>query len=120
MERLTYVGASLSAALYAWWIEQRERKYHPDITWLNVTGGIVLTGVWVAVRYAVERRPRSLAWAWWQTTAMFAATGIPVVAWELLAKGDRWRTLLAYTRDRDGNPAPTAGVQGARTGPHRG
>lgn len=115
-----YLGASLSAAAYAVWLEMRPRKYHPDVTWPNVTGGIVLTGAWVAVRYAAERRPRSLWWAWWQTTAMFIATGVPVVAWELYATTERGRTLIAYMRDRDAYPAPTAGVQGETPGQHRG
>ena len=121
MKSLTYIGASASAAAYAVWLELRPRKYHPDVTWPNVTAGIALTGFWVAVRFAVERRPRPLGWAWGQMFAMFCATGAPVVAWELAAKSRRGRALLAYLRRRrNGDPAPTAGVQSESSGEHRG
>ena len=110
MKSLTYVGAALSAAAYAAWLELRPRKYHPDVTWPNVVGGIALTGAWVAARFAVERQPRRLAWAWGQMLAMFCATGAPVIAWELFAKDKRGRLLLAFLRSRrHGDPAQTAG-----------
>jgi hypothetical protein len=99
MKQLPYLGASISAAVYAWWVESRPRKYHPDVTWPNVLGGIVLTGAWVAVRYAVEGRPRSLAWAWLTTFKMFWATGIPVVAWEERQRIARAFDLVRYTRE---------------------
>ena len=50
--KLPYIGAALSASAYAWWVESRPRKYHPDVTWPNFLGGIALTGAWVAVRVA--------------------------------------------------------------------
>ncbi len=116
---LPYLGGAVSAAAYAYWLEQRERKYHPDVTWLNVTGGVVLTGLWVAVRYAMERQPRPLSWAWWVVFRMFVATGIPVVAWEELARGARWRRLLNYLRGRHGYPATTARVSSGAAGRYR-
>lgn len=117
MKSLTYIGASVSAAAYAVWLELRPRKYHPDVTWPNVTAGIALTGAWVAARFAFERRPRSLAWAWRQMLWMFCATGAPVVAWELAAKSRRGRALLAYLRRRrNGDPAPTAAAEHLRNG----
>jgi hypothetical protein len=96
--KLPYAGAALSAALYAAWLETKPFKYHPDVVWPNVTGGIALTGAWVAVRYAIEHEPRSLAWAWWVTLQMFVATGVPVVAWEEYARTDRGRAIIAYLR----------------------
>lgn len=121
---LPYAGGLLSAALYAYWLEQRERKYHPDVTWLNVARGIALTGGWVAVRIA-QGAPggdadRGARWAWWVTLRMFIATGIPVVGWELLAQDGRAKSLLAYLRRRrDGYPAATAGKPGQGSGEHR-
>lgn len=108
MKRLTYLGATISAAAYAVWLEVRPRKYHPDVTWPNVTGGIALTGLWVAARFAVEDEPRDLAWAWWQMFLMFCATGAPVIAWELLAHGERGRHLVAFLRGVNGADATEA------------
>jgi hypothetical protein len=107
--RLPYVGGAISAVLYAYWLERRPLKYHPDIVWPNVAGGIILTGFWVAVRYAVERQPRSLRWAWLVTFKMFWATGVPVVAWEERQRLARALHLLMYERGRHANPAPSAG-----------
>jgi hypothetical protein len=114
---LPYVGAATSAALYAWWVESRPRKYHPDVTWPNVLGGVALTGFWVAVRYAAEPEPRSLHWAWMVTFQMFWATGLPVVAWEELAKDGRYRALIAYLRgEHRRDQATPAGEPSGRAG----
>jgi hypothetical protein len=139
-EKLPYAGAALSAALYAWWVESRPQKYHPDATWPNVLGGVALTGVWVGVRYAVEPpdsqpapvstanpllraalwvlrpAPRSLRWAWMVTFWMFWATGVPVVTWEELAKDGRYHALVAYLRGSHRDQAATAGEPGGRAG----
>lgn len=96
--KLPYLGASATAALYAYWLEMRPLKYHGDVVWKNVLGGIALTGFWVGVRYAIERQPRSLAWAWWITFLMFVATGVPVVTWEEFARTNRGGELVAYLR----------------------
>jgi hypothetical protein len=111
---LPYIGASLSAALYAYWLETRPLKYHGDVVWKNVAGGIALTGAWVAVRYAIETEPRSLAWAWWVTLRMFVATGVPVVAWEEAMKSERGRELLAIVRGISRDEAAPAWQQGGR------
>jgi hypothetical protein len=113
---LPYVGAATSAALYAWWVESRPRKYHPDVTWPNVLGGVALTGFWVAVRYAAEPEPRSLHWAWMVTFQMFWATGLPVVAWEELAKDGRYDALVAYLRGGYRDQATPAGEPSGRAG----
>ncbi len=111
---LPYLGGFVTAALYALWLERRPLKYHPDVTWPNVTGGVALTGLWVAARIACGvpaglTPQQAAAWAWWVTFRMFWATGVPVVAWELWAKGGRARRLVAYIReDRDGYEAPPA------------
>lgn len=110
---LPYLGGLLSAAWYAWWIEQRERKYHPDVTWVNVARGVALTGAWVAVRIA-QGAPSGDAnagarWAWWVTLRMFCATGLPVVGWELIAQLRRGAVTSRYLGGNYGNPAPTAG-----------
>lgn len=113
MRHLIYLGAALSAAAYALWLERRPLKYHPDIVWPNVTGGIALTGLWVAVRFAAERRSRSLAWAWWTVFRMFVATGVPVVAWEERQRLARLLHLATYLRGHDADQASSARKQGA-------
>lgn len=92
--RVLYAGAAASATLYAWWLESRPLKYHPDIVWPNVTGGIAITGAWVALGIAqgvpAGLTPQQAArWTWWLTFRMFVATGVPVVAWEMWHAGKR-------------------------------
>jgi hypothetical protein len=108
MNRLPYLGAAASATLYAWWLESRPLKYHPDVTWPNVVGGVALTGFWVAVRYAMEREPKPLRWAWMVTFKMFWATGVPIVAWEERQRLARALHLLDYLRGSHAHPATTA------------
>lgn len=115
---LPYLGAAASALAYALWLESRPRKYHPDVTWLNVTGGVALTGAWVAARFALEDGPRSPWWAWRVTALMFVATGAPVVSVELAQEARRLarlRHVQRSTRDAQATAArKRRGGDGAR------
>lgn len=107
-EALPYLGATVSALGYALWLESRPLKYHPDVTWLNVAGGVALTGAWVAARFALERGDRSPWWAWRVTALMFAATGAPVVSVELAQEARRLNELRHAQRSTRNAEATTA------------
>jgi hypothetical protein len=119
-ERLPYLGGFLHAAWYAFHLERKPQKYHPNTTIGNVTKGIALTGGWVLVRLALgaprlRTRPwrwvrspllRGALWCWWVTLRMFVATGVPMWAMELYKRRERWWSLFDYRRNRRAQPTP--------------
>lgn len=113
--RLTYAGAMASAALYAYWLETRPRKYHPDVTVVNVTGGVALTGAWVATEIATGLpdglTPRQAAsWSLGVMCRMFVTTATPIWAMELYQQRRRVARLLGYLWRPDDGPDPTPAI----------
>jgi len=108
MHEITYyLGAALSAAIYAAILQiiGRER-YEPDFTVVTVMVGVALTGGWVAIRFIgllPELPADQLVWWCWRVMfQMFIATGLPITTWQIWQARRRIADLASYlTRSRN-------------------
>lgn len=96
-DAICYLAQFLAGAVYAAVLEiGLKRRYEPDYTWATVVGGTALVGLIVAARLAWARPPVLIQadlvwWSWWLWTYSFAAAGAPIVFWQLVLQGRRWR-----------------------------
>lgn len=118
MDLLYYLGAALTAALYAMTLEKIGKdRYEPDFTVVTVALGVALTGGWVALRLAAN--PNLTAWeTWWLWFWMFIATGTPITGWQIWQARSRVRGLLRYLGITYDNPTqPTTTLASERREP---
>ena len=114
MDVLYYIGASVSAAIYALILQTIGRdKYEPDFTVVTVMIGVALTGAWVALRFngPLPTLPANelVWWAWRVMFWMFVATGLPITLWQVWQARERIQRLARYaTRSNHGNPTSQA------------
>lgn len=105
-ELLSYLLQIVLAAAYAWFLEKivtRER-YERSKTWMTVVGGVAMTGLIAGARLAWFALPpfsnASVAvwWAWWYFVISFAASGIPIIYWQVMIQDGRQREIIEYLK----------------------
>jgi hypothetical protein len=97
---LLFAGQALAGALYAVVLELVfKRRYEPGYTWVTVVWGTAQVGLLVALRLLVAPLPsfahggEAVWWSWWSWTLSFAASGVPVVFWQVVLQERRWKRL---------------------------
>jgi hypothetical protein len=105
-ELLSYLVQVIAAAAYAWFLEKvvtRER-YERDKTYLTVIWGVFQTGLIVAGRLVLfplpplSNAPQAVWWTWWYFVLSFAASGLPIVYWQVMLQSGRQREIIEYLK----------------------
>lgn len=101
-----YLGASASSALYALALEKSKKRLEPDFTWLEVMIGVVLTGIWVALRMRFGVIPSLppidlVWWVCWQWVWMFCATGLSIIIWQIWQMRRRLLETIRFAREEE-------------------
>ncbi len=98
---LMYIAQTVAGAAYAAVLELAlKRRYEPGYTWVTVVWGTAQVGLIIAARLAWAPTPDLSGaardwWQWWLWTCSFAAAGLPIVFWQVVLQGRRWRQVQA-------------------------
>ncbi len=92
------LAQAIAGALYAIVLERVfKRRYEPGYTWVTVVWGTAQTGLLIGVRLLVAPLPifphaeAAVWWAWWLWTLSFAASGVPIIFWQVVLQDRRWK-----------------------------
>ena len=103
----TLIGLACTTALYAAYLEARQRRRGREehLTWITVVVGVALVGEAVAVALLAFAQPNGTPfdvawWAWRQMLYHFIAGGIPIVAWQIWQDRRHILEALEYERLR--------------------